>query len=142
MKLHHVAKTLGAIARVGAPISALLASVLVLTTFSYSGQTVHMSSSGEVIEDTRTRSLFEVNGPSVLIPLSVPVMISLLPWLGPHYVRRQRTLYIIAAALLSLFVLLGSMSIGGFYLPSAILAALTACCAQTSAPSKETRLTA
>ena len=107
MKVDGLGSTLGALGRVGAPIAAVFASLWLLTSFSYSGQTSYMSSSGQVIETRQTRSLLEVNGPTVLIVLSVPVMIALLPWLCRRSSRLRRPLPFVAAGYLACSCYLG-----------------------------------
>lgn len=71
-----------------------------------------------------TASLLEVNGPGVLIVLSVPVAAAILP-----LVVRRRALppvSILSATLLLGFALLGAATIGGFYGPAALTSLVAA----------------
>jgi hypothetical protein len=63
------------------------------------------------------QTLAQVNGPSALVIIAIPVAIAL----SALVVRRLKTP---AAVAMCLFVILSGFSIGLFYLPSAVLLAL------------------
>ena len=73
-------------------------------------------------EPTGTATLIEVNGSGVVILLALPVLFTAVIAL----VRRRRAVLLSAlcTALLAAFVLLGFASIGMFYLPALIVAAV------------------
>jgi hypothetical protein len=81
--------------------------------------TQESSSSGAAATSERV-SLFTLNGWRIVVVLGLPVLFALVP-----VVRRRsahlRTLLAASAVLLTTFVLLGILSIGIYYLPSAIL---------------------
>lgn len=87
----------------------------------YSGVT--SDSNGTSTEARAT--LVQVNGPSVLILLAVPVVISLVPLLA--HGRAWPLLSIVAAILLGIAVLLGILSIGVFFVPALIVEIIAAC---------------
>lgn len=60
--------------------------------------------------------LMDVNGIGVLVPLSIPVVLTLAPL--PFRGRTGQGVCIAAAALLLVFVFLGSASIGYFFIPA------------------------
>ena len=60
-------------------------------------------------------TLLQVNGPRILIPLAIPLVVSLLPMLS-----RRRGVCIGAAIVLSAFCIVSGFSIGLFYAPSAV----------------------
>jgi hypothetical protein len=65
-------------------------------------------------------SLYTMNGWSIVVVLGLPVIFALVPVLlrrSPHI----RTLFVAAAVLLTTFVSLGILSIGLYYVPSAVL---------------------
>ncbi len=71
------------------------------------------------------RTLLQVNGPQVIVLLVLPVLVTLAPLLFPSRVTR-----VIATVLICGFTLVGSFTIGLFYLPAA-LAMLIAACAKS-----------
>ena len=74
--------------------------------------TVEIGSSDGTV--TTHSTLLQVNGMWVLVLLSIPVLIALMPVLFPiRWVR------IAAAVLLAAFSIIGGFSIGLFYMPSA-----------------------
>lgn len=76
-------------------------------------------------------SLLQHEGGSVLVPLAVPVVIALLGTVASLF-RRPKILRMVSAGLLATFVLLGALSIGIFFLPSAIAMGIAA--ARTEGP--------
>lgn len=63
-------------------------------------------------------SLLQHEGPSVLVPLSVPIAAAVLGLAGNRIFSRTQT--VAAAGLLVAFSMVGALSIGIYYLPSAI----------------------
>ena len=104
----------------------------------YQGMSVAPVGPGETPnEPTRTSaSLIEVNGWQVLPILLVPAALTglaLLTVLFTHTGQaRRKTLLWLLTALLLVFYILGSFTIGIFYLPSALVLLLTAIGASTS----------
>lgn len=108
--------------QMAALVLAVLASLLLLVLPAYSSAT----ESGDGSEVTSTRTLLEVEGASVLIPLAVPALLMLLPLYpsGPS----RRWISLACTILLAAFALLALLSIGAFYLPALVcsIAATTA----------------
>jgi hypothetical protein len=104
--------------------SALLASTFYLVVPTYTSVTFSEVSSGVppgVPTSVEThQTLLQVNGPSVLLPLAVPVLMAAVPLV---FAARRWSGAITAAMamLLSAFVLITGFSIGIAYFPSAML---------------------
>ena len=62
-------------------------------------------------------SLRSGQGPWVLTPLLIPVILALLPLIGRDP-QSRRAFAVLSVSLLAVFYVLGSMSIGAFYLPT------------------------
>jgi hypothetical protein len=60
----------------------------------------------------------EVNGPQILFVLIIPIILALLPLASRQH---RRASFIVAGALTLAFCVVGAMSVGMFYLPSALL---------------------
>ncbi len=73
---------------------------------------------------TDGRSLFDVSGPKLLLPLLVPVVLASLPVVTPPSVRRRACG--IAGTLVTVFCVLGGFSIGLAYVPTAVLLVIAA----------------
>jgi hypothetical protein len=71
---------------------------------------------------TTHRTLLEVNGAWVIIPVTFPVVVAFLPVLF-----RKQAARIIATIIMLGFTLISGFSIGLFYLPAAIMMLLAAC---------------
>lgn len=100
-------------------VLALAVSTVLLVTPSYSSistESVVDPASGSVRRSVTEghRTLLDVNGPRVLLPLGFPVLVALVPLLFP-----LRALRVGAAVLLGGFCILGALSVGWLYLPSA-----------------------
>jgi hypothetical protein len=106
-------------ALIAAVFLALGMSILLLVLPVYSGVS-ETTSAGSVVSTIAhfRRTLLAVNGPSVLIPLAVPVLISAFPFAFTA-TRFRETAEVIAACLLLAFVIVAGFSIGVFYAPSA-----------------------
>lgn len=73
----------------------------------------------------------EVNGPHILFVLIIPIWLALLPLT----IRKHRRAALLAAgALLLGFCILGALSVGTFYLPSALLLLLAGATTRTESP--------
>lgn len=70
-------------------------------------------------------SLLENQGSAVIIPLLIPVLLAALP-LARLPAARKTTVCVVSAVLLSCFVVVGRLSIGMFYAPSAALMVIAA----------------
>ena len=120
-------------------VLAAAASVFLAFLPVYSG--VASDSNGNSAETSAT--LVQVNGPSVIVLLAIPIAISLLPLFTRG--RAWQPLSIAAAVLLGLAVLLGSFSIGIFFVPAMIVEVVAACfptrAASRKAPSAGASLT-
>ncbi len=119
--------------------TALVVSVVLLFVPVYAGTTQSRSfpSTGGVISKSVgfRRTLLQVNGERILLPLAVPVVTAVLPLLFRRS-RGRAVLEASAATLLATFTVIGGFSIGLLYLPSAgamLVAALLARPAHASA---------
>lgn len=74
---------------------------------------------------TASATLIEVNGTWAIVLLAVPVLITLVPLFARG--RAWQVLSIAAAVLLGVVTILGSMTIGVFYMPALIVAIVAAC---------------
>jgi hypothetical protein len=113
----------GTLATVVAFVLALTASLLLLVIPVYSsvGGSAVLDGSGETqtkIKRSKT-TLLEENGPGVLVVLSVPVLITMIPLL-PRRNARRRPWRLASAMLLTVLCILTGFSIGLFYLPAAV----------------------
>jgi hypothetical protein len=81
-----------------------------------------------------TRTLIEVNGRWTIIPVLFPVVIALLP-----LIFRSRWVRITAAIVICSFGLIGSFSIGLFYLPSGAAMLVAAYAKSSGSPAGRVR---
>ena len=111
----------GAIAAVISLAFSLVVAVTLAVTPLGSQREVVLSSPGGTAIAGRVEhvSLLQQEGASVLVPLAVPIAMAALG-VGAGLFRRPRPVRAVAAGLLVVFVLLGAISIGLFYLPSAV----------------------
>ena len=97
-----------------------------MTTSISAGRTTRIGAGreGKVVERQQSSTLLGVNGPKVLIPLSIPLLLTTLPLLGRKPRRRQ---VVSTACFLTLvaFSLIGGFTIGLFYLPAVLLLGLS-----------------
>ena len=99
----------------------------------YQGVSVTASSSGEVVQRSEQASLLAENGMWVLGLLAVPVALTGLGVFGAA--RSLRVLLWSVAVVLLVFSVVSAMTIGLFYLPSAIaLLVAAALCNSSRAP--------
>jgi len=116
MRIQRVAPIIAAIWAAGVGLFFLLGPVYGTSTSEYSvtptgGQVVSREVQGH-------SSGLEVNGPHIVFVLSIPILLALLPLAAP---RHQRTALLASGALLLVFCVLGALSVGTYYLPSALL---------------------
>ena len=100
---------------VGAFVAAVTAA-LGLALLPTGAESVTCCPDGASVVETTSESLLEYEGPSVLIPLSVPVVLS-----GIALARRTRRTSRVTGVLCLAGCVLGLMSIGLFFLPVPIL---------------------
>jgi hypothetical protein len=112
-------------ATVSLALAALAAAALLVAPVASQVEPVEVSPgrpTGAQLEQEREVervSLLEHEGASVLLPLSIPVVIAALG-VAAGWLTRPRPLRITSAGLLLAFVVVGIVSIGIYYLPSAI----------------------
>jgi hypothetical protein len=78
-------------------------------------------SSGQVAtspERVGHASGLQANGPQIAFVLAIPIVVALLPL---AFRKHQRAAFLAAGALSLAFCVLGAMSVGMFYVPSALL---------------------
>jgi hypothetical protein len=106
-------------------LAALAAAVLLVAPLGTQVEAVELSPDGptgaqlEQGREVERVSLLEHEGASVLVPLLIPVAIAALGVVA-GWLTRPRPFRIASAGLLLAFVIVGLLSIGIFYLPSAI----------------------
>lgn len=113
-------------------VTALVVSVALLFVPVYATtiESKSFPSTGGIISNSMgfRRTLLQVNGERILLPLAVPVVTAVLPLLFRRS-RGRAVLEASAATLLAAFTVIGGFSIGLLYLPSAgamLVAALLA----------------
>ena len=91
---------------------ATMAAIAVLFVPSYT--TAISDSDGN--ETIRSSTVWEVNGPTFLLVMAIPIAITILPLLvrGPSW----PAVSVIAAVLIGLFAVIGSLSIGFYFIPA------------------------
>ena len=109
---------------------ALAATAFLLLTPFYTGThttttTVPGQAAPPPVVETRSATLLEVNGPAVLIPLTIPIALPALA-LAATSSRFRRLAYAVAAFLLLVFCLLSGFSIGMYYVPASIAMLISA----------------
>jgi hypothetical protein len=80
-----------------------------------------VSDSGATVSRSYLVSLFHVDGAWVLVVVSVPILLALVPVLWRH-----RTVWIVSAVLLWIGCVLGMLSVGWFFVPAAIAMTIAA----------------
>ncbi|MDP1860073.1 MAG: hypothetical protein Q8K82_15465 [Gemmatimonadaceae bacterium] len=99
---------------------ALLPSLVLFIVPIYAGYTEHVTESGGLIgASTAGSTLVQANGLRAVLPLVLPLVLTVTP-LVLRASRFRRSITRVAAVLLTVFVVLGSFSIGLLYLPSAV----------------------
>jgi hypothetical protein len=84
-----------------------------------SSQTSYADSAGHVSTGAITHTtLLQVQGPSVLITLSIPVVLTLIGLLSPARARLAAS--VVGTSLLGVGVFLGMLSIGLFFIPALV----------------------
>lgn len=97
-------------------IAATLAAILLPSS-------VRMNITNAGSPKIETPTLLEIHPPTVLIPLAIPLVLTLIPLLFRG--KRWRIVSIVCVVLLALFTVIASASVGWFYIP-AFLAGLVA----------------
>ena len=109
----------------GFTLAAFLVAVLgaLVAAFAPTGRVTESFGSSSGVFSTRSysESMFQVNGAWVLVVVSVPVLVALIPVL----VRRRRA-RIVSAVLLWFGCVLAMWSVGMFFVPAAILMTIAA----------------
>lgn len=95
---------------------AIVASSVLLVVPTYTQATVTAGG----LEQVKHLTLLEINGPSILVPLVIPMVLTALPLLIRG--RTRTSVSVVATAALVGFVLIGSASIGWFYFPALVAA--------------------
>lgn len=115
---HLQAKRLLHVLAAGTAVAAALA-IIFLPSYVIESET---SSGGRSVDSA---TALDVVGPWLLVVLAIPVGISLVPavWRG----NRWQLLSVASAVLLVVFALVGSLSIGWYFYPAAVLSIIAAC---------------
>jgi hypothetical protein len=100
-------------------VLALLAAVVLLVIPTGREESVSISSTGEITRHSRSTTLVQSDGWSVLVRLAVPVAFAGVP-LALRRTRWRRGALVAASVLLLAFVVAGLLSIGVIFLPAAI----------------------
>lgn len=95
------------------------ASLYLLGAGDASGTLVGASAAERAFARRTSSSLVDARGFAIVLPLALPVVIALLAWSRRHALARQRSTRL-AALGMSAFVVAGSMSIGLYFMPSAL----------------------
>jgi hypothetical protein len=74
-----------------------------------------------VVVQGQQASMIQLWGPSVLVPVSIPVLVTAVPALLPW---RKSLLAWIVAGLLGVFIVVTALSFGLLYIPSAVFSAV------------------
>jgi cytochrome bd-type quinol oxidase subunit 2 len=99
-------------------VALVLAALPVVVAWLPLGTSTSVDSAGHVT--TTHPSLMTTEGPTVLIPLLVPFVITLIPVLLHRRHPAAELARIVAAVLMSMGVVLAILSIGVFFLPALI----------------------
>lgn len=97
-------------------IAATLAAILLPSS-------VRMNITNAGSPKIETPTLLEIHPPTVLIPLAIPLILTLIPLLVRE--KRWRIVSIVCVVLLAVFTVIASASVGWYYMP-ALLAGLVA----------------
>jgi hypothetical protein len=101
-------------------VLALIAAVAALTLPLYATAS---STAGSQVEVLGTATALEVNGPSALVGVALPVLVAAAPLVFPDRLWAPSA---VSAALLVIFVVVAGFSIGLFYLPTALVEVIAA----------------
>lgn len=103
-------------------VAAVLAIAL-LPSYIQVGQTTDSSGAAEEVVESAT--VLQVVGVWFLLVLAIPVLLALLPILATG--NAWQPLSIVSAVLLGIFTVIGSLSIGWYFLPATLVAIIAAC---------------
>ena len=102
------------------PVAWAIGAYLLLVGLpTYSQVSDTMSTDGSEIHTAGRATLVAVNGPRVYSILAIPVLAAalvVLPWPG----KLRRPIAVVGAVIATAFVVLGMLSVGMFFLPSAV----------------------
>jgi hypothetical protein len=100
--------------------------LLLAPTYETAVTTYYPNTPASEVARTEVRgraTALEVNGPQIVFALSIPILLALLPLAF----RKQRRAALLGAGALTLcFCILGALSVGVFYLPTALALLLAA----------------
>jgi hypothetical protein len=113
MKSRNVLIALAALWATGVSLYLLFAP-----TYGSSVSTYGPNSTASRSETRSYATLLDVNGPQILFVLSLPVLLALSPL---AFRKHRRAALLGAGALMLCFSVLGALSVGTFYLPTALL---------------------
>ena len=99
----------------------VIAVVVMFAVVPVEGEVSAASSGGPAVVTHTSSTLLETEGTSVLVVLALPAVPAIVA-----LARRRRTTTLVAAWVTTVFCLLGSMTIGLFYVPAAVLLFLAA----------------
>ncbi len=100
-------------------VSLYLLNVPVYSSMSTSATIPITGTNSSVGPITSRSTLMDINGAGILLILAMPTVVALIPLLMPATVRRRTAA--IAGVLVGVFSFLGAMTVGLFYLPTALL---------------------
>jgi hypothetical protein len=120
--------------QLGAFTLSAVASLLLVFLPAFSSSSESSTSAG--VEQTRTTTLLEEQGPAILITLAVPVVLTLLPLLLRGRGPARRAVSVLCTVMLGAGTLLALLSVGAFYLP-ALVCAIAAATAAVREPATE-----
>ena len=109
----------------------VIGALLVIPMGEYQRETV--DASGAVTRTSGRTSFVEGQGASAFVALSIPLLFSLavlLPWPA----RGRRGVYVASAAIVTVFCLLASFSIGPFFYPTALALIIVAAWPRSRGP--------
>ena len=111
-------------------------SMLLLWLPMYGSASSTLTAEGPVIRETGSATLVEVNGSRIYGVLSVPVLAAALA-LIPMPSRLRRPVDIAAVVIAIAFVIVGMMSIGWFFAPTAAALAIAASTRSSPSPARQ-----
>lgn len=106
--------------RTAIAIALIVGVVVAFLMPSYANDTETVSSDGTVLVTDGTQNLVQANGLWVALIALVPALIAAVPLVVPRRARQLAT--VCAAVLLTLMALIGGFTLGGFFLPTSLLA--------------------
>jgi hypothetical protein len=114
---------------VAAFMAAVLGAFVAAFAPTYTGCTTTTTTTGSTVEVCGHATAFAVNGAWVLVVVSVPVLVTLLPVL-----IRRRPVRVVSSVLLWAGCIVAMFSVGMFFVPAAILMTIAASRRPSAAP--------